>query len=724
MKNQTLFISLFFSFFIATTLHAGEGMWLPILLSQLNEAEMKAMGMKMSAEDIYSINHGSLKDAIVQFNGGCTGEIISDQGLLLTNHHCGYDAIQDHTTLEHNYLENGFWAYSLKEELPNPNLVATFIVRMEDITTTALKGVTDEMAEKDRISTIDKNLASLRKNPPCEAWQEILIRPIFEGNQYYLFVTETYKDVRLVGAPPSAIGKFGSDTDNWVWPRHTGDFSMFRIYADKNNRPAGYSPDNVPYKPKHALPISMDGVAEGDFTMVMGFPGRTQEYLPSTAVAQTLNVLNPIRIGIRDKALKIIDVDMRADAQTKIQYASKYARVANYWKKWMGESQGLKISHGVERKQGLEADFEKKVATNPDFQAKYGTIIPEFNKLYSATEPYTFARENFNETFRNTDILGLISNLNGLVSSYQKNGDKGLDERKPAVNEFVTTFFKDFRPETDKKVFAALMEMYMTSSKAEVIASEMTKQLGKAKQNYTQLANRLYSKSSITDLQKLTKLLEKSPKDLVEALQKDPAFAFGKSMIDQYLAVVDPQLTTLQPQINRLQRKYMQAQIAVLGNEKRFYPDANSTLRVTYGNVKSYSPKDGLLYTHYTYLDGVMEKYVPGDYEFDVPQKLRDLYAKKDFGPYAAENGKMPVCFIGSNHTTGGNSGSPALDASGNLIGLNFDRVWEGTMSDINYDPSICRNIMVDARYLLFIIDKYAGAKNLINELKLVHPKK
>ncbi|MEY4903544.1 MAG: hypothetical protein RLZZ292_1359 [Bacteroidota bacterium] len=723
MKNKLLYTLIFLSF-LTTTLRAGEGMWLPLLLSQLNEAEMKAMGMKMSADDIYSINHGSLKDAIVLFNGGCTAEIISDQGLLLTNHHCGYDAIQNHTTLEHNYLEDGFWAYSQKEELANPNLTATFIVRMEDITAMALKGVTDDMTEKDRASTIDKNLNALRKSPPCETWQEILIRPMFEGNQYYLFVTETFKDVRLVGTPPSAIGKFGSDTDNWVWPRHTGDFSMFRIYADKNNRPAAYSADNVPYKPKHSLPISMDGVAEGDFTMVMGFPGRTQEYLPSAAVAQTLHVLNPTRIGIRDKALKIIDVDMRADAQTKIQYASKYARIANYWKKWMGESQGLKISNGVARKQGLEVDFQKRVEGNPEWQTKYGTILPEMTKLYSTIEPYTFARENFNETFRNTDILALISNLNSLVSSYQKNGDKGVEDRKPAVKDFMTDFFKDFNPATDKKVFAALMQMYVTSSKPELISAEMTKQLGKAKKNYAQLSERLFNKSSITDVKKLTTLLEKSPKDLVEALQKDATFAFGKSMIDQYLAVADPQLTTLQPQINRLQRKFMQAQIDVFGKEKRFYPDANSTLRVTYGNVKGYAPKDGVFYTQYTYLDGVMEKYIPGDYEFDVPKKLRDLYAQKDFGPYAAENGKMPVCFIGSNHTTGGNSGSPALDASGNLIGLNFDRVWEGTMSDINYDPSICRNIMVDARYVLFVIDKYAGAKNLIGELKLVHPKK
>ncbi|MEY4935219.1 MAG: hypothetical protein RIS64_1578 [Bacteroidota bacterium] len=701
----------------------GEGMWLPILLSQLNEAEMKKMGMKMSAEDIYSVNKGSLKDAIVLFGGGCTAEMISDKGLLLTNHHCGYDAIQQHSSLEHNYLDNGFWAKDGAQELQNKGLTATFIISMTDVSSAVLLGVTAELSEKERQSQIDKNLADVRKNTTLMAGQDVLIRPMFEGNQYFLFVTETYKDVRLVGAPPSSIGKFGSDTDNWVWPRHTGDFSIFRIYADKNNRPAEYSTDNVPYKPKKFLPISLDGVAQGDFTMVFGFPGRTQEYLPAAAVAQTVETLNPTRIRLRDKALKIMDIDMRSDAKTKIRYASKYARIANAWKKWIGENQGLKQTNGVGKKQVLEADFQKRVDANPIWKQNYGNILSDFNKLYKTFEPYAQARENFNETFRNVELLSLISNLNGFVGAHEKNKNNSLDERRQKTKQYIQSFYEDYLPATDQKVFAGLIEIYLQYADSSLVSSQVRKLVTDSKKDYSKLSESFFKESFLLKKDSLVALFSLKPAEIVEKLDKDAAFSFGKHLIDQYSTLIEPKIADLQPRINGLQRQYMAALMTVFGKEKRFFPDANSTLRVTYGQAEGYQPRDGVMYQHYTYLDGVMEKYVPNDYEFDVPQKLRDLFEKKDFGAYADQNGKMPVCFIGSNHTTGGNSGSPAIDAHGNLIGLNFDRVWEGTMSDIHYDKTICRNIMVDARYILFLIDKFAGAGHLIKELKLVHPK-
>lgn len=708
---------------LATKMTAGEGMWLPLFLGQLNETEMKAMGLKISTEDIYSINKGSLKDAIVSFGGFCTGEIISNQGLVLTNHHCGFDAIQDHTTLENNYLRDGFWAYNKESELQNQGLTATFIVRIEDISVTALQGITADMDEKTRQSTIDKNLTTIRKSVKKETWQDILIKPMFEGNQYFLFVTETFRDVRLVGAPPSAIGKFGADTDNWVWPRHTGDFSMFRIYMGKNGRPADYSLGNIPYKPKHSLPISLDGVEENDFTMVYGFPGRTQEYLPSYAVAQTLNKLNPAKIDIRDKALKIMDADMRADEQVKIKYASKYASIANYWKKWMGESLGLKKSDAINKKLKYEQDFMAAVNANPEWKAQYATILPEFERLYKEIEPYTFIRDNYRETFSNTQILSLFNVIAGQIKEFDKKGQKGYDDVKEDTKFYMEEFFKDFNEPTDRKVFDALMTMYFKNIQSDFIGTDALMQRYREQQNTTLLTDKLFKKTVLTNKIVLLELLNGDPNTLIKKMKKDPMFSFLSSIVQGYDANVAPKLNELQPQINRLQRQYMKAQMEVLKDKKTFFPDANSTLRLAYGKVQPVYPRDGIQYQYYTYLEGVMEKYVPKDYEFDVPQKLRELYLKKDYGQYATKDGRMPVCFIGSNHTTGGNSGSPAIDAYGNLIGLNFDRAWEGTMSDINYDVSLCRNIMVDTRYILFVIDKYAGAKNIIDELNLVHPK-
>ncbi|MFM9950477.1 MAG: S46 family peptidase [Saprospiraceae bacterium] len=717
-RFSIIFGLLFLSIFV----RAGEGMWLPLLLKQLNEAEMKGMGMKMSAEDIYSVNKGSLKDAIVHFGGFCTGEIISGQGLLLTNHHCGYGQIQSHTTLENNYLQNGFWAKSQKDELPNPGLFATFIVRIEDVTEAALKGVTETMNARDRQSQIDKNLDAIRKSAVKETYEDAMIRPFFKGNQYFMFITETYRDVRLVGTPPDAIGKFGADTDNWVWPRHTGDFSLFRVYAGKDNKPAEYSPDNVPLKPRHFLPISMDGISEGDFTMVFGFPGRTDEYLPGAAVAMQADVLNPIRIGIRDISLEIIGEAMRNDPAARIQYASKQARISNSWKKWIGESQGIHATGALAKKRQYEQTFQQRVMANAAWKDAYGNILPELEALYKQIEPYAKSREYISEITAgsNIELFQIVNTMQRFLTIYKNNGNALTPKQTEQVNKFIEGFEKDYRKEVDQQIFARLMEVYFNKVKPEHLAQFAIDQITYAGKSYEGLAKTIYEKSILAN----PALLKSGfTGDFAAGVEGDYAFQFCRSIVEHYEKTVLATYNELNAKIEELQRKYMKAQMDVFA-DKRFYPDANSTLRVTYGKVASYEPKDAVKYTPVTYLSGVMEKYKPGDYEFDVPERLRELHAAKDYGRYAAENGQLPVCFIGSNHTTGGNSGSPAVDAWGNLVGLNFDRVWEGTMSDLNYDASICRNIMVDIRYVLFIIDKYAGAGHLVSEMKLVNPKK
>lgn len=715
MRKYLLMAALFVAHL---SVYATEGMWLPQLLTKLNEKEMKGMGMKISAADIYSLNKGSLKDAIVSFGGFCTGEIISSQGLLLTNHHCGYDAVQKHSTVQQNYLDNGFWARNRQEELPNAGLFATFIVRIEEVTKQALEGVAGNLGESARQSAIDKNLNAIKAGAKKETYQDVLIKPFFDGNQYFLFVTETYKDVRLVGAPPSSIGKFGADTDNWMWPRHTGDFSMFRIYAGKDNLPAEYSKDNVPLKPKHFLPISLDGIAENDFTMVFGFPGRTNEYLPSEAIKLTVEGQDPARVQMRDAALKVIDGFMRKDEQIKIQYATKFASTANAWKKWIGEMQGVKQTKGIERKLGFEKRFQQLAQPRPQYRG----LLDSLNNLYKQQAPFAISRDYYSELIRNTEMLGFA---NGLISALQETRLKGEDNWENIREQFlkkVQPQYRNYNNEVDKEVATALLDIFFKEVPSNRIGGEAYQAWMETNKDGRTTANKMYSQSALVSYDKLAAFLNRPFKKVSEEVWKDPATKLAIGLRNGYTDFINKPYDELQPEINRLQRRYMQAQMELV-KDKRFYPDANSTLRITYGKVNGYSPRDAVAYDFATTLDGVMEKYKPGDYEFDVPEKLRDLYAKKDYGQYGA-GGKMPVCFIASNHTTGGNSGSPALDAHGNLVGLNFDRTWEGTMSDINYDAAICRNIMVDIRYVLFIVDKFAGAKHLIDEMKLVHPKK
>lgn len=700
---------------------AGEGMWLPQLLKALNEKEMKSMGMKISAEDIYSVNKGSLKDAIVHFGGFCTSEVISSKGLLLTNHHCGFGQIQNHSTVENNLIKNGFWAKSFADELPNKGLTATFIDYIDDVTSKVLDGVGSELTAAARQSLIDKNIDKISKNYSLGKHQKVMIRSFFDGNNYYAFVTTTFLDVRLVGTPPESIGKFGADTDNWVWPRHTGDFSFFRIYADKNNQPAEYSKDNVPFTPKHFLPISMDGVEPGDFTMVFGFPGRTTQYLPEVAVDQILNSLNPARINIRETSLQIMDKYMRKDEKIKIQYAAKYASLANAYKKWIGENLGLKKSKALAKKEKYENTFTSRLEKN----SPYTGLLNDVNRLYDSISGYALAREYYAEILqRNVDLTSYMFTLQRLVSAYENNGEAGFQKIFPGIKSGAEVFYKDVDLKIDIEKFGALLTLYVDRLPAGFVPELLRREsLGINKdESYHSMISDLYKQSSLTTYNEISEIFSKDPKTITDLIKKDPLYATifewsvfaNKTFLTPY--------NSLKADIDLKQAMYTKAQLEKFP-EKRFYPDANSTLRVTYGQVAGYSPQDAVNYHHVTYLDGVLEKYKPGDYEFDLPKKYIELYNKKEFDRYADKNGKLPVCFIASNHTTGGNSGSPGIDAHGNLVGINFDRVWEGTMSDINYDASICRNIMVDVRYILWVVDVFADAGHLVDEMKLVHPK-
>lgn len=693
-------LSLFVGFAFA---QKSGGMWIP---NELNEKEMKEMGMKISAKDIFNPQSPSIKDAVAHFGGGCTSEVISPQGLLLTNHHCGYGQIQAHSSVEHDYLKDGFWAKNNAEELPNPGLTATFIVDIKDITQQVQEATAIKAGKNQLVELTKQAIEKIKNNYPKQPWQEVMVKPFYKGNKYYLFVTETFKDVRLVGAPPSSIGKFGSDTDNWVWPRHTGDFSIFRIYADKNNHPAEYSKNNVPYKPKHFLPINIKGINEGDFTFVFGFPGTTDEYLPASSLEQVVNVLNPAKIKVRDNALKIMDKHMKADQKTKIQYAATYASIANYWKKWIGESQGIQKANAVEHKKAyekiLQEKINKKCKQNRNKPCdEYPTLIADLDKLNKEVEEFNLVSDMFSEAiYRNSQLLRMALNANNLLMNTDK------DYYDKATQNFKG-IYKNFNPQVEEEVALKMWELYHQEVPAIYAPSSLA------------ITPQDIQNSIIFKLGKEgTALLDNQEQFLAELGKDDLVKKVGALTQIYYQKVSNPR-QAVQQKIDEKMKAYMKAQMDLMQDEKSFFPDANSTLRVTYGKVKGYEPRDAVEYTPKTYLKGVMEKYIPGDYEFDVSPRLIELFEKKDYGVYG-EKGKMPVNFLATNHTTGGNSGSPALDAHGNLIGLNFDRVWEGTMSDLYYDPAICRNIMVDMRYVLFVIDKYAGAKRLIKEMKIV----
>ena len=690
----------------ALTARADEGMWLPSLIAQ-RIADMQEKGFRLDAEDIYSINQASLKDAVVLFGRGCTGELISPEGLLLTNHHCGYSQIQQHSSVEHDYLRDGFWAMSREEELPNKGLSVSFLERMEDVTDLILRGYEPSMSEDERVAIVKANTKALIDEVTKEGnGLRATVEALYYGNQYFLFLYRQYDDVRLVGAPPSSIGKFGGDTDNWMWPRHTGDFSMFRIYADKDNNPAPYSKDNVPYKPKKYFRISTAGVQEGDFTFIYGFPGRTQEYIHSEGVRYIEEIGDPHKIHLRTLRLDIMSKYQDQSQKVRIQYSSRHANVANAWKKWQGEVKGIRKMKTVQTKKQFETAFDRW-ATGGEFDG----VLAKIEGLYRDLEPYQFATDYYSETVRTIEMADLAMTVAALYT------DGGFDQKK--AREAMESFYKDWYMPIDKECFIAVMNEYEKNVPADFKPAYYKEQLA-AYRTIEAWAEDMFTRSIFCNQEEALNLTAED-KDRVLA---DPATQFLNEFNRCYAQDIRPVTSRLNQELQLAYRDYMRGQMVYCRTQrvpKEFYPDANLTLRVAYGHIKGYSPADGTYYKPSSTIKGIMEKDNPEIFDYNIPQRLRDIYAEKDYGRWADSTGEVPVCFIATNHTTGGNSGSPVINADGDLIGLNFDRVWEGTMSDIVFDPEICRNISLDVRYVLFIIDKVADADHLLAEMTLVN---
>jgi len=695
---------------------AHEGMWIPSTLSKLLMADMQDYGLKLTAEEIYSINNSSLKDAIVQFGGGCTASLISDQGLILTNYHCGYSQIQSHSSVEKDYLKNGFWAMSKTEELPNDGLTATFVVRIENVTEDLTK-VAEGLEGMEREAALSKEASRIVDEATKNNHYQAEIKPFYYGNEFYLIVTEVYKDVRFVGAPPSSIGKFGGDTDNWIWPRHTGDFSMFRIYADENNMPAEYSENNIPFKPKKHLDINVDGLSEGDFTMVFGFPGTTEQYLSSAAVTYLTEIENPAKISMREASLGVIDRAREQSAELRIAYAAKQSRISNAYKKWIGQSLGLKRFNAVEKKKEHEDQFIQAAtrAGKPELSG----LISEFDELYQEKSQYKLARTYLIELYYyGPEALRFSQRFKKLVSEYDSLEARG--ELQAEIDKLKSSFegyFEDYDAETDRGIMAAQLPLFMEGAPAELRSVTMRDYVNGLSSDLA--ATGIYNESVMDDRQELEKLFEKKPKKIYKVISKDPIFKISSELLDSYTNKVRPAYVEFSAEENALMAVYINAMMNLFPTE-RFFPDANSTLRLSFGKMEGSKPRDGMSYLPYTTLEGIMQKYKPGDKEFDVPEKLIELYHNKDYGAYGVDD-ELRVCFLGSNHTTGGNSGSPTLNGRGELVGLNFDRTWESTMSDIMFNGEICRNIMVDMNYILFIVDKFANAGHLVDEMSLVH---
>ncbi|MDA7762618.1 S46 family peptidase [Crocinitomicaceae bacterium] len=677
------------SIFLHFVSWADEGMLIPSLIKAF-ESDMKAKGMKLSAEDIYSVNQSSIKDAIFQFGGGCTSEIVSSKGLLLTNHHCGYSQIQSHSSLENNYIENGYWAKDLSEELANPGLTAMRIVRIEDVTQKIKDGLSIDQIVQEAIEGTH---------------YEGEVKAFNYGNDYYLMVKETFLDIRFVGTPPNSIGKFGGDTDNWIWPRHTGDFSVFRIYAGKDNKPAVYSEDNVPYSPLHTLPISMKERKPGDFTMVYGFPGRTEQHVSSSYLEQIITKERPARIRMRDLSLSVIDKAMKNSELVRIQYASKQARISNAWKKWIGQIDGLKRLDAVALKRKTETDFTKRANSNKEWKEKYGSIIEQLNTLsdesFDLEFKYAMGVEYF--YYSGPEYFKLIRSTNDLIMNFNKYEENGkLEEKKTALIQGAKSFFKNYNQEIDAEIFTLLTNEYLKNVSLKTLIT----------------AGTIYQKSNFTDLDRYTKFIEKFNAKSVKKLKKDKGYVHYKELYSNWYSEVIPSYRSYSNERTELLQKYVAGKLEMFPNKKH-WPDANSTLRISFGQLEGSTPADGKIYSEHTTLDGIIAKYNSGNPDFKLKPRMLEMYKSKDYGNYA-QDGELWVCFSGSNHTTGGNSGSPVIDGEGNLMGINFDRSWESTMSDYMFDPNRCRNIVVDIKYVLWVIDKYSNAKHLVDEMTLI----
>ena len=700
-------------------LFSDEGMWMPQLIDALNFKDMKKNGFKLTAEQIYSINKTSMKDGVAIFGGGCTAEVISTKGLVLTNHHCGFSSIAALSTVQNDHLKNGYFAMQPNEELYCKGLTVTFIKRIEDVSKRVLANTDKFSNEKQRDSVVKANTKEIEKDAKKDNHYEAFVRAFYYGNEYYLFVTEVFKDIRLVGAPPESIGKFGGETDNWVWPRHNADFSLFRIYTNKENKPAEYNKDNIPYTPLYSFPISTKGVEENDFTMVYGFPGRTQEYLSSYAVDLLMNQQDPIRVKLRGIRLDIMDEDMKQSDSIRLMYTSKYANVANAYKKWKGEMLGLQKSEALVKKKTLEKQFLQAVVQDAAKKEKYENLFKQFQKTYAEYAFLSKQLDYYTECLWGVDGLRLAGNFVNVFAELKKK-QAGLD------NKFATLFkdtrpsipFKNLNKATDKKLFYAMMTVYFNDVQASNRPAYLDSLMNAYNGDVQKLSDEVYATSSFIDNDK-AKLMFDDIEKSASLYEMDPLYRIAASVYNHYQKTMVPQATYLEKQLSELQKEYMQGLRDVF-KDKKFYPDANGTLRVAYGKVSGYEAKDGVQYKYYTTMDGLVEKNKTGEEDFYVKPRLLELYNKKDFGAYADKNGKLRTAFIASNHTTGGNSGSPVLNAKGELIGTNFDRNWEGTMSDVMYNVNFCRNISLDIRFTLWMIDRYAGAGYLLKEMKIV----
>jgi hypothetical protein len=718
MMKKLIILIAFIGFF--SPVRSDEGMWLPMLINRLNYADMQKMGLKLTAEEIWSVNNSSLKDAIVIYGRGCTGEIISPEGLLLTNHHCGYGVIQSHSTTTNDYLKDGFWAMNRGEELSNPNLSVRFLQRMEDVTEQVLDAVRDIKDEAERIREIGKTMSQLGRDAVKGTHYEGVVREFFDGNGYYLFVYEVYTDVRLVGAPPSSIGKFGADTDNWMWPRHTGDFTLFRVYTGPDGKPAPYAKENVPLQPKHYLPISLEGVKEGDFSMILGYPGNTDRYLVSWGIDLNLNSTYPTRIDIRRKKLDIMMEDMQADPAIRIKYSSKYAGISNYWKNFIGMSKALKKLKVADTKRDLEARLAAWINADPVRKEMYGDVLKEMEEAYKTMEDFNVVRFYYVEAVRSgSELLSFALDLNQWVT-YLKGDGVTAERTEHALNRYesmLKSMHKDLNLPTDQNLLAAMLDMYYRNVPVHQQPA-MLRDIGKKyKGDFSKYAEQVFRKTMFTlPYKTLAELQKKDPR----VIEKDPLYQLAMAF-EATIESLKPRLDAVNLSLSKNKRLFMAA-LMEMDNDKVFYPNANFTMRLTYGTVGGYSPADAVEYLYITTMDGIMEKEDPDNWEFVVPDKLKELYKAKDFGPYGVD-GKMPVAFLTNHDITGGNSGSPVINAKGELIGCAFDGNWEAMSGDIQFEAELQRTINVDIRYVLFIIEKYGEAKHLIDEMTIVGKK-
>ncbi len=725
MKKLLLLFSaiLIFAIRIYSVNPPDEGMWLPMFVDRLNYVDMQKMGLHLTADEIYSINHASLKDAVIGLSNSdspngyfCTAEVVSDQGLVFTNYHCGYDIIQQHSSLEHDYLNDGFWARNMSEELPNEALTASFLIRMENVTDSIIPFLSDTMTEGARSAKVREISKRLEKAEDDDGKFLVRVKSFYDGNEYYLFVYQVYEDVRLVGAPPSAIGKFGGDTDNWMWPRQTGDFSIFRIYSAPDGSPAKYSKDNIPLKPKYSLPVSVKGVKKDDFTMIWGYPGSTERYMTSYGVDFNLEYFQPAIIKLFGKRLEVMKTDMDADHEVQIKYASDYASIANTWKYFIGQSKGLKRLHIVDQKKEIEDGFMKWVTANDARKKKYGDILNEIENGYKTMEPVVKPLIYDNLALMGPEIISYSQQFTQYAEDLKnkKTNPDALAKSTDALREAAKEHFKNYNPPTDMNLLSELYLMYAENIPADQYPEFFKKIIDKYNGDFDKFADHVFSKSIFASEDDVDAFLDNPS---LKKLEKDPAYTLGGDVMGTMMAV-SGQYRKAQSELRHGDRLFIEG-LREMNPGKVYYPDANSTMRLSYGQVEDYYPADAVHYDYVTHLKGVMEKEDSTNDEFIVPAKLKELYEEKDYGRYG-QDGKLVTCFLTTNDITGGNSGSPVINGDGQLIGLAFDGNWEAMSSDIAFAPKLQRTICVDIRYVLFIIDKYAGATNLIDELKII----